>query len=194
MPRNLLAMAVGIEQKAIVNQIIQKVSNLVAFGHHQQMSKFLFCIWFIDPANVWYLNIYVIKGATGTCAKSLNDLNTLCFPEVLCNWHLILSLFTSSFLLGILQSCYFIMMESWKNGMTSPGVIDQSILLPATKQNGILLYCTLSAILLLLLCLCMVEHWSSFHIQPGNFVVIISCYTGIFHLWYLCLDIDSLTR
>jgi hypothetical protein len=38
MPRNLLAMAVGIEQKTIVDQIIQKVSNLVAFGHLQQMS------------------------------------------------------------------------------------------------------------------------------------------------------------
>lgn len=85
MPRNLLAMAVGIEQKTIVNRIIQKVSNLVAFGHLQQMSKFLFCIWFIDLANAGYLNIYVIKGATGTCPISLNDLNTMCFTEVLCN-------------------------------------------------------------------------------------------------------------
>lgn len=85
MPRNLLAMAVGIEQKTIVDQVIQKVSNLVAFGHLEQMSKFLFCIWFIDLANVGYLNIYVIEGATGTCPISLNDLNTLCFPEVLCN-------------------------------------------------------------------------------------------------------------
>lgn len=31
-------MAVGIEQKTIVDEIIQKVSNLVAFGHLQQMS------------------------------------------------------------------------------------------------------------------------------------------------------------